>query len=77
VDLEPFLALVAVRSAVVYAAEWPGTITADPADDRFMTCALAGGAPVVVSGDKHLRDVSGWSGIEVLSPRAFVDRYLR
>jgi hypothetical protein len=29
-----------------------------------------------VSGDKHLVDVSGYRGIEVLRSRAFVDRYL-
>lgn len=29
------------------------------------------------SGDKALRAVSGWDGIEVLSPRVFADRYLR
>ena len=30
---------------------------------------------VVVSGDKHLRHVSGWRGVDVLTPRQFADRY--
>ena len=45
-------------------------------DDKFLACALASGAGTIVSGDKHLLSVSGYRGIEVLRPRAFVDRYL-
>ena len=75
-ELEPFLALVAVHADVVQAAPLAEGLCADPDDDMFMACALAGAATVVVSGDKALRRVSGWSGIEVLAPRAFADRYL-
>jgi putative PIN family toxin of toxin-antitoxin system len=49
------------------------TITADPDDDKFMICAHGSGA-VVVSGDEHLLDVTGWEGITVLTPRSFVDQ---
>ncbi|MGH8435578.1 MAG: PIN domain-containing protein [Pseudomonas sp.] len=48
----------------------------DPADDKFLSCALASGADVIISGDRQLLATSGWNGIEVLRPRAFVDRYL-
>jgi len=34
------------------------------------------GNKVVISGDKHLLKVSGYQGIQVLKPRAFVDQYL-
>jgi uncharacterized protein len=47
-------------------------ITADPTDDKFFAAALGAGAKRIVSGDKHLKDVSGWSGIEVFSPAAFL-----
>jgi len=50
-----------------------GPITADADDDKFMRCALAAGA-IVVSGDRHLLEASGWSGIEVLTPRDFLAR---
>jgi predicted nucleic acid-binding protein len=53
-----------------------GQVCADPDDDKCLACALASGAGIIVSGDKHLVDVSGYRGIEVLRPRAFVDRYL-
>ncbi len=47
------------------------SITADPDDDKFMSCAHRAGA-VVVSGDKHLLDASGWRGVTVFQPRAFL-----
>lgn len=77
VELEPILALVAVHADVVEAPDLPERVCQDPDDDKFLACAVAGGAGVVVSGDKHLRQVSGWNGIAVLSPREFADRHLR
>ena len=48
----------------------------DPADDKFLACALASGTRVIVSGDKHLLRVSGWQRIEVVTPRQCVDWYI-
>jgi uncharacterized protein len=74
--LEPFLALVAVYADVVATAELSEQVCVDPDDDKFLACALAGAASIVISGDSELRAVSGWRGIVVLSPRAFVQQYL-
>lgn len=49
------------------------SIAVDPDDDKFMVCAQRTAA-VVVSGDKHLLDVSGWQGVVVLTPRDFLGR---
>ncbi len=46
-------------------------ITEDSDDDKFMLCAVHSGA-VVVSGDAHLHDASGWKGVRVLRPRGFL-----
>lgn len=77
VDLQPFLALAATAGLVVEDIELPSQICEDPDDDKFLVCAVASGAKIVVSGDKHLRQVSGWRGVEVLTPRSFHERYLR
>jgi len=42
-------------------------IRADPTDDKFFAAALGAGAKRIASGDKYLKDASGWSGIEVFS----------
>jgi predicted nucleic acid-binding protein len=70
------LDLVLVTAHAFPPAALDGRICTDPDDDKFLACALASGAATIVSGDKHLVAVSGYRGIEVLRPRAFVDRYL-
>lgn len=51
--------------------EGEAPITSDPDDDKFMRCALHAEA-VVVSGDSDLLQASGWEGVEVLTPTAFL-----
>ena len=77
VDITPSLELLAVKGDVIDAPPLAEQICADPDDDKFLACALASGTKVVSSGDKALRKTSGYAGIEVLSPREFVGKYLR
>ena len=67
----PLLELLAYGTLVPDPAAQP-TITRDAEDDKFMLCARDAGA-VVVSGDGHLLEVSGWEGVRVLTPRAFLN----
>jgi uncharacterized protein len=50
-----------------------GAIIEDPADDRYLECALEGGAECIVSGDQHLLKLNRYEHIDVLTPRAFLD----
>jgi len=45
----------------------------DPDDNKFIACAIAAKVKAIVSGDKHLLDISGYNNIVVLKPRKFVD----
>ena len=76
VDLEPFLALLAVHAELVRAPALLRLVCADPDDDKFLACAMAGGVGVIVSGDEDLLEQSGWNGIRVLRPRQFTDEFL-
>lgn len=76
VDVTPVLALVVLNSTIVQAPPLPERVCTDPDDDMFLACALAGHCKTIVSGDRHLLDVSGYEGIQVLRPRAFVDLHL-
>ena len=51
-------------------------VSDDLDDDKFLAAALSAPASILISGDRDLRRVSGWEGIEVLSPRQFADRFL-
>jgi uncharacterized protein len=74
-DFESFAALIVMNSDLVDAPEHLAeAICADPADDKFFACAGAAGCQIIVSGDRHLLNASGWGGIEVLRPRQLIDR---
>jgi putative PIN family toxin of toxin-antitoxin system len=49
----------------------PG-VTADPKDDKFVECAIEGGADMIVSGDKHLLELGSYEGIQIVAPAVFV-----
>ena len=76
VEIKRILELLLVGSEVVVPAPLPRPICIDPDDDKFFDCAAAGGAPVIVSGDKHLLKASGSHGINVVTPRQFIEKYL-
>lgn len=77
VDLTPWLELVSKVGVVVDAPPLAEPVCRDPDDDKFLACALAGRTKIVISGDKALRATSGFRGVTVLSPRQFVDKYLK
>jgi len=45
----------------------------DPDDDKFLEAAVAGHVDYLVSGDRHLLDLSTFRGIEIVDPRTFYD----
>ncbi len=47
-------------------------VKSDPKDDKFLECALSGGADYIVSGDKHLVSLGEYQGIRILSPAEFL-----
>jgi len=76
VDLEPFLALLAVEAEIVEAPTLSASVSSDPDDDKFLACADASGVGVIVSGDRHLLAHDGWRALRVLRPRRFADEFL-
>ncbi|MEO5826449.1 MAG: putative toxin-antitoxin system toxin component, PIN family [Gemmatimonadales bacterium] len=74
--LSPVLTLVAMNATLVDAPPLGRSVSRDSDDDTFLAAAHHAGVAVIVSGDRDLRDISGWEGILVLSPRQFVDQHL-
>ena len=77
VDLFPFMDLLTVEAEVYTSVKLPQPVSVDPSDDKFLACALIANAVCIVSGDHHLLNVSGYKGLHVLTPRDFVNRYLK
>ncbi len=48
----------------------------DAKDDAILACADAGKAQYVVSGDEHLVQLREYKGIQILTPREFVEQVL-
>jgi len=62
-----------VRLAEIVAPREPlSEIEADPADNRVLEAAAAGGVDAIVSGDRHLLVLGSWRGIEIQSPATFI-----
>jgi putative PIN family toxin of toxin-antitoxin system len=65
------LATHAERVAVQGRSGW---VPQDPDDDKLIDTALSGGAAIIVSGDRHLLTLGIVEGIEIVTPRQFLDR---
>jgi len=50
-------------------------VVEDPDYDKFIACALALKAGVIISGDKALLEIIQYRGIPILSPAAFLKRF--
>lgn len=49
----------------------------DPSDDKFLECAVAGKADVVISGDKELLAIRHYRGVRIQTPSQFLEIFLR
>jgi len=76
VDVAAVIDLVIRESRIVE----PAPVAADACDDaddvKFLACAVSGRAACVVSGDHALLRASGNEGVEVVTPRDFLTRFL-
>lgn len=57
---------------IVRIKEGPILVVKDPSDDKFIRCAQASGARIIVSGDQHLLKLSPYRQIRILSPSDFL-----
>lgn len=73
---ETFLHAVYVKAIAVNPTETIHAIRRDPSDNRFLECAVAGGADVIVSGDQHLLRLKQFRQVLIVTPRAFLEARL-
>ena len=76
IDISGFMDMLTVNSVLIEAPALSKPVCADPDDDKFIACAIAGKVKTIVSGDKHLLKVDGFRNIRVLKPREFIEKYL-
>ncbi len=66
-ELLPYIKPIKVRSSRLL------NVCRDPNDDMFLSCALAGHASFIVTGDKDLLDLNPFRGLNILTPREFLN----
>ncbi len=52
------------------------SVSRDSDDDKFIAVAIAAKCNVIVSGDNDLLTVTGYTGIQIITPNKFVKQYL-
>ena len=50
-------------------------ITKDPDDNKFLECAVSGGADFIISGDIHLLELGSFQDIPNVSPSEFLEKH--
>jgi putative PIN family toxin of toxin-antitoxin system len=54
------------RASVVYKPSVKVSVLADAPDNRILECALAAGADLIVTGDRHLRKLKKYQDIPII-----------
>ena len=64
------------RTAVLIESVAPISACRDPKDDKFLALALTGKADFILTGDQDLLVLHPFRGVDILSPRQYLDRRL-
>jgi predicted nucleic acid-binding protein len=61
----------------LFSAKTPelNVVEEDPDDNKFIECAVALKCTFVISGDKHLTEIRDYMGIEIVTPKEFLDSF--
>jgi putative PIN family toxin of toxin-antitoxin system len=70
--VQRFLGLLRTYALEVDPTDEITIIQRDPADNRYLECALAGEAQYIVSGDSHLLELREYQGVRILAPAEFL-----
>ena len=67
-DINALINLVTAEGRMVPDIKFLKPVSRDPDDDKFIACAIAAKAKVIVSGDKDLTDLKHYNNIKILKP---------
>ena len=72
VEVADIIAGLRTLATIVEPTRRLAVVKEDAEDNKFVECAVEGGAEFIVSGDKHLLALREYEGIQILSPAAFL-----
>jgi uncharacterized protein len=73
-EIEELLSFFAKGFNILFTTNTPKikAVKDDPDDDKFIECAVALKAEVIITGDKALRTMGAYMGIKILTPQEFL-----
>lgn len=76
-ELHELLCLFSKGFNLIFTTKTPtiNAVEADPDDNKFIECAVALRADVIITGDKALGEVKSYKGIKILTPVQFLKDY--
>lgn len=76
-ELEELLSLFSRGFNILFTTKTPKIkiIQDDPDDDKFIECAAALKADVVITGDREVLALKQYMGIRILTPQQFLENY--
>lgn len=77
IETDVVIELLLAGAEVIAVSSLDKPASADPDDDKFIACALASKAKVIISGDQHLLVLDGFLGLEITTPSGFFKKYLK
>jgi len=76
-ELEEILSLFAKGFNILFITKTPKikAVKDDPDDDKFIECAVALKAEVILTGDRAIEVMREYMGIKILTPQQFLENY--
>jgi hypothetical protein len=76
-EIEELLSLFAKGFNILFTTKTPKirAVKDDPYDDKFIECAVALKAEVLITGDKALKRMGEYMGMKILTPQQFLKTY--
>jgi putative PIN family toxin of toxin-antitoxin system len=76
-EIEELLSLFAKGFNIFFTTKTPRirAVKDDPADDKFIECAVGLKAEVIITGDKALKKIGEYMGIKISTPQQFLKDY--
>ncbi|MDI6890505.1 MAG: putative toxin-antitoxin system toxin component, PIN family [Thermodesulfovibrionales bacterium] len=76
-ELEELLSLFARGFNILFTSKTLNlrVVKDDPDDDKFIECAVALKAQVIITGDRAIEDIGEYMGIKILTPQQFLKTY--
>jgi len=73
-ELENLTKLFAEGYNSIFTSDTPNlnVVKDDPDDNRFLECAVALDSKVIISGDKHLKEIKKYVNVDIMSPGDFL-----